>query len=265
MKRLRFTYNADSRENGIAVRHRDGHPWELHLPSLERLHIKCEQAICPLLEYAVLPPYMESITLYMMSADYLDMASVVLPETKRLSLRVSSFFPGDPSAFPAINRILKNACGSEVLELKIEDEMLRVGPESITCTALTHLRVKAPTSVDAMLAIIRALPNLVELTLKDLDLSDIQVDVAITEADKGAAVEPLHSSLQSLNIDLSGSRRKQVSVRAVAVLKYMLLRIPTLARVYSAEIPKEPVLDFVGAYAPRYPRLSSVVLNLYGR
>ncbi|KAJ2773323.1 hypothetical protein IWQ56_001040 [Coemansia nantahalensis] len=58
----------------------------------------------------------------------------------------------------------------EVLELKIDDRILFVGPESITCTALTHLEITAPTTVDTMLAIIRTLPHLVKLTFKDLDL-----------------------------------------------------------------------------------------------
>ncbi|KAJ2796127.1 hypothetical protein H4R21_004836 [Coemansia helicoidea] len=207
---------------------------------------------------------MESITIDMESAAYLDIASAVLPTTRCLSICITGYASGDPSGLPAVNRILNKARGSEVLKLKLADKRLRVGPESITCAALTHLEISAPTSVDTMLAVIKTLPNLVKLTLYDLDMSDIQVDISIPDADQDAAMEPLHSSLQSLKIGSGRNRLVRESAAAVAlvaVLKCMLLRIPTLTRVHSREIPKEPVLDFVRAHELRYPRLRSLVLD----
>ncbi|KAJ2807342.1 hypothetical protein H4R21_000518 [Coemansia helicoidea] len=167
---------------------------------------------------------------------------------------------GDPSEFPAINCILESARGSEIVELHIKDRMLQVGPESITCTALTRLSVSAPTSVGTMLAIIGRLPNLVKLTFFDLCLRGIQADISIPDADADAAVEPLHKSLNGLAINYE--RRRLSPDMAVAVAKYVLLRIPSLTQLVAVQTPASPVVSFVEEYASCYPHLSSVQLKL---
>ncbi|KAJ2798798.1 hypothetical protein H4R21_003789 [Coemansia helicoidea] len=264
LTKLCVEYHSVYLENEIAVRHRDGHPWRLHFPSLKVLYIECFRDICPLLEYAVLPPHMESITLDMRSAAYLEMASVVLPMTKRLSICISRHSSGDPIGLPVANRILESAHGCEELKLRIDDQMVYVLPETLTCTALTHLEVSSIISVDTMFAVIRTLPKLVMLALHNLDLSNIRANLRVTYADKDAVVESLHPSLKSLYITASWNSRGRNTARAVAMLQYMLLRIPTLTRAHSWDIPKEPVRHFVWSYTPRYPHLSGVVLELHG-
>ncbi|KAJ2772922.1 hypothetical protein IWQ57_001547, partial [Coemansia nantahalensis] len=131
---------------------------------------------------------------------------------------------------------------------------------SITCTALTHLQISAPTSVDTMLAIIARLPNLIKLTFYDLDLRDIRADLSVPEADEEVDVEPLHSSLEGLAVNHDSDIHSPDT--AVALVKYLLLRIPTLARLLAAQTPMAPVLEFVQAYAPRHPHLRAVSLKL---
>ncbi|KAJ2774022.1 hypothetical protein IWQ56_000767, partial [Coemansia nantahalensis] len=108
-----------------------------------------------------------------------DIAHLVLPETRYFSLVVYPGSRGDPSGLPVVNRILERARGSEILGLTIEEDILPVVPESITCTTLTYLSISAPTSVDTMLALIETLPNLTTLTFFDLDLSDVRADISL--------------------------------------------------------------------------------------
>ncbi|KAJ2708835.1 hypothetical protein H4R19_004552, partial [Coemansia spiralis] len=61
LRKLRVMYGEVYKDQGVAVHQADGHPWELRLPSLAHLEISSVEGICPLLEYAVLPPNMESI------------------------------------------------------------------------------------------------------------------------------------------------------------------------------------------------------------
>ncbi|KAJ2807316.1 hypothetical protein H4R21_000530 [Coemansia helicoidea] len=260
LKRLYVEYGSTYRGDGAAVRHCDGHPWGLYFTGLERLFIRSSQDVCPLLAYAVLPAHMEVVSIHMKSTSYKDHADLVLPATKRLIIGISMDSCGDPSGLPAINRILENARGSESLELNIEDDMLAMVPESITCTALTHLQVWPTTSVDAMFATIRRLPYLAKLALYDLSMSEIQADISIPGADVDAAVEPLSPSLRSLTINYDKGR--QSSDTAVAVKKHLLLRIPTLTELSSAQTPKSPLVRFVEEYAPRHPHLSGVELIL---
>ncbi|KAJ2807386.1 hypothetical protein H4R21_000495 [Coemansia helicoidea] len=260
LKGLLAVYRTTHLENEVAVRHRDGHPWKLQFPRLESLNIQCGENICPLLEYAVLPSHMESIQIQLRSATYQDHTNLVLPATKRLILGITGESEGDPSGLPVINRFFESARGSESLELHINDRMLPVVPDSITCTALTHLLVAARTSVDTMLAFIERLPNLTELTLYTLDLSDTQADISVPGADEDTVVEPLHTWLESLTIEYDISIHSPDT--ATAVVKYMLLRIPTLFRLVSRMTPEGLVLSFVEQYAPRYPHLRGVEMEL---
>ncbi|KAJ2807689.1 hypothetical protein H4R21_000381 [Coemansia helicoidea] len=260
LKRLRVLYNADDEETGATARHGDGHPWELHFPSLTSLGICCSQGICPFLEYAVLPPCMESITIVMSSAAYKNIANVRLPETKRLSLRIDDGSRHDPSGLPVINRIVEGAHGSEMLELIVDDNTLDVVPETITCTTLTHLQVSATTTEDTMLAFIERMPNLIELTFFNLNLGDARGDVSVPDANVDAVVEPIHTSLRVLHMDYN--TWEPASDMGVALMKYLLLRIPTLTEMIAGSTPNGPVTSFVEAYAPRYPHLSSVKLKL---
>ncbi|KAJ2687696.1 hypothetical protein H4R19_006617 [Coemansia spiralis] len=214
-----------------------------------------------MLEYAVLPPRMESILIGMRSTTFQQLADVALPATKRLALSVYHRSGGDPSGLPAINRLLASARGCESLELEIRDDELSVVPESITCTGLTRLSVSGPTSVDTMLALIKKLPKLTGLTFYDLDLRDVQTDISVPEADEDAIVEPLSTSLRGLAINYD--RRRHSPDTGVAVAKYMLFRTPTMTRLIAVQIPNDPVLAFVEAYAPRYPHLSGIALRLY--
>ncbi|KAJ2805061.1 hypothetical protein H4R21_001405 [Coemansia helicoidea] len=259
LKRLDVAYGTTYHEDGIAVHHRDGHPWKLHFPSLTRLDVRSSQDICPLLEYAVLPPGMESIAIKLKPAAFQRLASLALPAAKRISLHITwGSTHGEPGGFPAVNRVLESARGSGTLELFVFEKMLPAEAECITCTALTHLFVGSPVGADTVLAFIRRLPNLVELRLLDLDSSDVQADISVPSADADAVVEPLHMSLYGLYIWYNA--RSQLPDTVVAVVKYMLLGIPTLAKLSATQAPRRPVDEFVEAYAPRYPRLRSVEL-----
>ncbi|KAJ2803293.1 hypothetical protein H4R21_002091 [Coemansia helicoidea] len=260
LETLRAWYDTIYQEEDIVVRHRDGHPWKLRFPSLNSLDIFCTQDICPLLEYAVLPRRMESICIAMKASAYQELASLVLPAAKRLTLRIDSDPSSDPSMLPAINRILESARGCESLCLTISDRMLQVVPESITCMALTHLNITATTSVDMMLAFIGRLPKLAELSIIYLDLSDTRTDLSVPDTDAGTVVEPLSLSLKSLA--LTYDSRLHSLDEAVAVVKYMLLRALVLTELIASQVPTTAVLGFVEAYAPRHPRLKSVELIL---
>ncbi|KAJ2798307.1 hypothetical protein H4R21_003983 [Coemansia helicoidea] len=263
LKRLWAIYFTVNRDGGFAGRHRDGHPWRLHFPSLKTLNVECTQNTCPLLEYAVLPPHMESIHIQLHVATYLSIANRVLPTAKRITIRTTSGASGDASGLPAINRILESACASESLGLEINDRLLPVVPESITCTTLTQLLIAARTSLDTMLAFIERLPRLVSLTLYDLGVNAIQTDISVPDADEETVVEPLRTSLESLTIKYDIWTHSPD--RAVAVAKFVLLKIPTLTKLLAVQTPESPVISFAEEYTPRYPHLSDVELELYRR
>ncbi|KAJ2797534.1 hypothetical protein H4R21_004286 [Coemansia helicoidea] len=260
LERLRAEYIATARERGKAVHHRDGHPWVLRLPRLKSLYVHSLEDICPLLEYAALPPAVESVSLTLTSAAFREIADVALPAAARLSLTLSSTSGGDPSGLPAIGRILDGARDSRVLRLAINDPGLRVVPASIACSALTHLEIAGPVGIDTMLAFIGRMPRLARLAINSLDLSDSHADVSAAVGDVSAAVEPLSTSLRELVLHFGAEQR--LLDTAVAAAEHVLLRAPALTALVAKRIPAGPVVRFVEAHAPHHPHLRGVELRL---
>ncbi|KAJ2713014.1 hypothetical protein H4R19_002460 [Coemansia spiralis] len=259
LKRLDVVYRGMYKVDGVAVHHRDRHPWKLRFPNLERLYIYNVEGICPLLEYAVLPPRMESISIEMKSVAFQQFAHVNLPKTKRLLLGTTRSSAGGPSGLAVIDRLLNSAHDSPSLELCIRDGSLPVTLETFTCRALTHLAILGPVSVDTMFAFIEQMPRLTELTLYNIALSGTQIDTLVPEADDDAIVELLSTSLRILSIKYSDE--EYVSDTAVAVAKCALLRIPTLVELYAPQIQLHTLFAFVEAYKARHPHLGGVVMK----
>ncbi|KAJ1718078.1 hypothetical protein LPJ61_006881, partial [Coemansia biformis] len=120
-------------------------------------------------------------------------------------------------------------------------------PEDITCTNLTELLVAAPASVDTMLGLIRRLPNLVHLTVKNLMLDDVQTDISIPTGRVCEPVTPLDTKISRLTFRYSCPLYSPE--QAIAVAKYLLLAIPTLTELFPGQTPKQPVLGFIAEYS----------------
>ncbi|KAJ1725096.1 hypothetical protein LPJ61_005672, partial [Coemansia biformis] len=170
-------------------------------------------------------------------------------------LKVSHFSQYSSSGFAAVNRILESTRGSDEIGLDIADGDLHILPESITCTALTKLCVSGPTSMDTMLGFIQRLPNLAKLIVHKLVLDSAQSDLSIPDASNHTPLEPLDTRLSMLAINYDGNQHSPDT--AVAVAKYMLLKVPTLTEFHTAQTPQQPVVDFVATFAQWYPHLSN--------
>ncbi|KAJ1723683.1 hypothetical protein LPJ61_005803, partial [Coemansia biformis] len=257
---LSVAYHTSSADDSIASAHRDGNPWELHFPSLKNIAIMSSRDTCPLLEYMRLPPRMDSITIDLKSSLFQSVAKLALPVAKRLKLVVDVTSDGDPSGLPFINRIIERANESDRLELDLAGRKLAVPPEIFTCTALTGLRVAGPTSVDAMFEFIRRLPNLVWLEFSQLTSGDILSDIAIPKANYHVPVEPFDTKLEDLQIRFGQSQ--STPNMAIAVAKYLLLKLPALTILVARQIPMQPVVEFVDAHAEWYPNLHKIYLEI---
>ncbi|KAJ2698068.1 hypothetical protein H4R19_005620 [Coemansia spiralis] len=111
-----------------------------------------------------------------------------------------------------------------------------------------------------MLVFIEILPKLQALTFYSLDASDIKADISIPEAEANTTIAPLSTSLKALAINYE--RERFMPDRAVAVAKYMLLRIPTLVKLFAVQTPREQMQSFVAEYAPQHPHMGGVKIEL---
>ncbi|KAJ2777100.1 hypothetical protein H4R18_005321 [Coemansia javaensis] len=167
---------------------------------------------------------------------------------------------GDPAALAAANRILERAQDARTLELTVDSPRLPVPPEAVAGTSLTRLVVMAPTSLDAMLGLIRSLPRLTSLGLWRLTLDEIQADISVPAPGEGCVVEPLDTQLKVVSINVNQDQPSWEMV--VPVTKYLLLRIPTLAMLKAVHAPKKQIMDFVQQYSEWYPHLKHIDFSL---
>ncbi|KAJ2779127.1 hypothetical protein H4R18_004192 [Coemansia javaensis] len=133
---------------------------------------------------------------------------------------------------------------------------LTVLPEHITCTSLTWLEILPLTSADTMLGLLQRLPNLAVLKLWNLTLDDIQAAVSVPKPGEGCPVEPFDARLRILHIC---ARRNEKRLKAPApVVKYLLLKTPTLAEARLAGVSIKRIAKFVVMYSGQYPHLASI-------
>ncbi|KAJ2779139.1 hypothetical protein H4R18_004170, partial [Coemansia javaensis] len=268
---VRYTYNHHHADSGPAAQSPGGgggghHQWKkkrLSFPALRKIRVECAEMSCPILEYMVLPPQMDSVAIDVAAPALLSLHEAALPIARSVKIGITHGARHDRSVLAAANRILTRVRGHEGAELDVYDSSLPVTPESITCASLTGLLVSAPTSVDAMLGLIQALPSLASLWISHLTAGEPQTDISIPEPGDARLAEPLNTSIEHMSIDARGNERPEDAV--VPVAKYLLLKIPTLASFNAIQLPRQAIEDFVGAYSELYPHLAIIRFRLSNR
>ncbi|KAJ2716486.1 hypothetical protein H4R19_000625 [Coemansia spiralis] len=238
----------------------DQRTWVLRFPALQKLRIGSPDAEWPMLQHVVLPPRMATIDV---SAAPALCQNIVARESQcanRLVVRVSRSHMDDPASLATANNALQMAhqCLARVLVMKNKLTPLR--PEHISCTTLTALEVTGPMGVDSMLGLIGKLPQLTSLLLRNLQLDDIQSDISIPASGTHVLEAPLHTKLRAVSIQITQHPSPEP---AAAVVKYLLLRTPTLARLHTWNVPVRQVRDFVAEYSAWHPHLALASLNMY--
>ncbi|KAJ2783900.1 hypothetical protein H4R18_001456 [Coemansia javaensis] len=219
-------------------------PGALRFPRLERLRVHCPRGPCPFLERAELPRQVALVRIACTAHALRTLASMPFTVTRHIELDAHALAGSPRDAFAHINRILDKAReGCTGVVLSVSDSSLPVLPESLTCTALTALRVLAPTGVATMIGLIQALPALVELAFGCIKFGPLGVSIP---APDGPAPAPLSAGLRRL--DLGSDIDEHLPDLIVPVVKYLLLAVPTLTRLALVDMPQQPMLEFIGEY-----------------
>ncbi|KAJ2713391.1 hypothetical protein H4R19_002271 [Coemansia spiralis] len=225
----------------------------LHFPKLRMANVRCYTDDMPLLYQAVFPAQMTGFEIMAPAALFLLLDGVEMPRVERLKVKLAGY-ADKPDAMAAVNRFLNRVRGCRHKELEIDSSSAVVAPELITCTELTSLTLRAEVSIDEVVAFIERLPSLLTLESTSFTTRGRLVDVSIDPLDEHEQVEPLNASLQSLELLPHEVCDEDYMV---AVVKYLLLRLPRLALFPANHIPRPPVIDFARAYAHIYPHLAN--------
>ncbi|KAJ2683984.1 hypothetical protein H4R19_006939 [Coemansia spiralis] len=130
--------------------------------------------------------------------------------------------------------------------------------ELLTYTRLTHLNISGPVSADGMMEHIHRQPQLVSLVVDRLVHDSIQTDLSIPECAKHEPVASLDTQLRELIIQIDNSLGS--SLLSMHMLRYLLLKIPTLRLVTTKIIPKMRIRAFIDEYVQWYPHLANIKL-----
>ncbi|KAJ2702255.1 hypothetical protein H4R19_005371, partial [Coemansia spiralis] len=131
--------------------------------------------------------------------------------------------------------------------------------ERITYTRLTHLEVFGFISVDVMIRLIHRLPHLVSLHFSCLNLENVQTDFSIPECAEHEPMAPLDTQIRYLYLQQMEDQYELPEL-ALSMLKYLLLRIPTLRSVTTELVPVEQTQAFIDEYVQWYPHLANIQL-----
>ncbi|KAJ2782557.1 hypothetical protein H4R18_002186 [Coemansia javaensis] len=203
------------------------------------LEVYSAMPACPLLKHAVFPLRMDEISIIVSVPMLQSLLYMPLPTAKRLKIGISSGANRNVDSLATACRILERAQNATELGLHVHDATLPVLPESVTCTSLASL-----------------------LELRSLKLANIQADISVPKPDDDRVLGPLETNIEELTIEVRYAERQWEML--VPVVKYLLLRIPTLFTFTGKQVPKMPVMKLVRAYCGKYPHLKDVEFKLCG-
>ncbi|KAJ2708305.1 hypothetical protein H4R19_004818, partial [Coemansia spiralis] len=213
------------------------------------------------MERAVFPATMEVLICTAPDTLYQALAAAQLHVTRRLDLHTWLLYDEDASKVAAANSILKAADSCEFKCLSIA-HTARFPPELVTYKRLTELVWSVSASVEDMMAHIHSQPHLEILTVDSLVLTNVQTDFSIPSSAERELVAPLDTQISKLTIGVD--EESEAPELEIPMVKYLLLKIPTLAYVQVSEHLLQPIYTFVDRYVQQYPHLANVEFQ-FGR
>ncbi|KAJ2780854.1 hypothetical protein H4R18_003223 [Coemansia javaensis] len=264
LERLRASYRKTFMAEGVVSQVVGEGQGRLAFPRLRELDVDCSQSTCPLLARAVLPAQMDRLSIDMTPSVLVSAPEMIVPLTEHIRVCIGDECGRDgrargSAALAVANRMLEGAPGMRTTELCIAEDSLDVRSGTISCVSLTRLEVCPEISAAIALELIRSLPSLTDLTLKNVPMDSTQ-DVPTPEPEDGRPARPFDTRIRTLSLGVY--ERVWNSTLSVSFVEYLLLRIRTLVRLSAPNVPEDPVVEFVGRHFRRYPHLADIELDL---
>ncbi|KAJ2716408.1 hypothetical protein H4R19_000667 [Coemansia spiralis] len=233
-------------------------PWALQFPAAKRVCIESYDPNCLSMANAVFPACLESLEVSAGLGLLRAFASARVRVTQGLAIYEVSDPDHNDDMFGIINSIFDAAGPCRLTNLYVGG-VDPVPLDLFTYTGLTHLSLSMLTSVGDVMSHIRTQPRLVSLEIDYLSLADIQADFSIPDNADHEPVAPLDTQLRELTIYVGHG--PEPAELAYAMLKYLLLKIPTLSLVTTGGVSQQPIQDFIDEYAQWYPHLANIKLE----
>ncbi|KAJ2706561.1 hypothetical protein H4R19_004996, partial [Coemansia spiralis] len=173
------------------------------------------------------------------------MASAKVQVLQYLTLCTDYSSDADNAKIDIVNRILAVADTRKDRGLRV-DSTIRLPPELVTYTRLTHLYLCGPTGVDDLMEHIHRQPLLQVFAVDKQLVAGIPIDFSIPACAEHEPIMPFDTQIRELHIYSEFELR--LYEEEISMVKYLLLRIPTLRQVIPGTIPTRLLRDFVDEY-----------------
>ncbi|KAJ1866993.1 hypothetical protein LPJ78_001417 [Coemansia sp. RSA 989] len=194
---------------------------------------------------------MDKISIKADAKTFMTFTNVVLPAARSTICKVFGDEPVDGSQFVSVfNQLMRNSLGCESVIVNITDCVSScVG--TLRCPGLTNLELNVMVDFNTMNAIIANHPRLIKLWLTASSKGWSE-----KEDESRQSIAPLNTSIREVRIDDYTARNP--SSLQTTVLKYLMLRLPALHRVYGLAVDSSRLQQFVSKHLPEYPQLANI-------
>ncbi|KAJ2717061.1 hypothetical protein H4R19_000228 [Coemansia spiralis] len=231
-------------------------PWALQFSAAKRVRVICEEDKCPSMENALFPPCVELLNIQSGLGILRAMANAKVQVSQGLVLHARNS-PEHNVYLETISGIFEAAGPCRLTKLYLVNRGA-VSLERFTYTGLTHLRLHGPASVDDVMGYICTQPRLVSLHVDHPTPTDPQMDFSIPACVEHDPVAPLDTQLREFTINIL--KDLETAGPAISMLKYLLLKTPTLRSLVPQGAPDQLFQCFVDEYTRWYPHMASLTI-----
>ncbi|KAJ2712728.1 hypothetical protein H4R19_002600 [Coemansia spiralis] len=232
---------------------------QLHFPRLDTLQLDCDTDSCPFLDNAVFLRGVERVQLGGPPELFTAVLPIVLPVAKTLALRICGSDDNQAASLPPINDLLAGANQCEITRLHLRWVCPPAAIKGALAMWLTDLSLSQTISIDDMFELVGRLPRLARIMVNCSDCQAPRTDISLPKpGGRGHPIQPLSKSVKRLALQDVGAGRW--NARRSNLLKYILLKLPSLAVLAANGAEHFRVERFYTQHRPWYPHLATVKL-----
>ncbi|KAJ2716750.1 hypothetical protein H4R19_000458 [Coemansia spiralis] len=182
-----------------------------------------------------------------------------MPVAKTLALRICGSDDNQAAGIPSINHLLAGANQCEITRLHLRWVCPPAAIKGALAMWLTDLSLRQTISIDDMFELVGRLPRLARIMVNCSGCQVPRTDISLPgPGGHDHPIQPLSTSVKRLALQDVGAGRW--NIRRSNLLRYILLKLPSLAVLAANDAEHLPTKRFNAQHRQWYPHLDTVKL-----
>ncbi|PIA15687.1 hypothetical protein COEREDRAFT_87647 [Coemansia reversa NRRL 1564] len=234
---------------------------KLQFPALRRLVNRNIYQYCPLMANGEFPPQLDFLETKCSTQVCKMLGRVKFQHIQQINISVLCVDQSPQSVFSALSSTLSKATITHRASPVVISGISAHVPLGTKWPDLTNIQMLATVSTRVALDILLRAPTLRRIVFYDITMDDAPQVVSIPGIEELERNPLLPFDTGIKEIVLMFNKSIYPIKLAVAVVKYMCLRIPSLGRFISWDITSGHLSEFVDEYKELYPHLSNILFD----